>query len=398
MKPNEGRSRVVIEQIEPSVDMGRYPAKRVLGDSVEVTAAIFADGHDHIAAQLLYRHSSQKRWQTAKFTALTNDLWSATFPVDKLGEWAFTVEAWIDHFDTWVADLAKRLAAQQDGTQDIPLALRIGANHVEATGARAKGADAKRLKQFAADLVALADQKLDDYDSPLADELVSLMEKYPDRSFATRYAAELPLWVDRERARFSSWYELFPRSASDTPGQHGTLRDVTARVPEIAAMGFDVLYMPPIHPIGVAYRKGKNNSVTAAARGPSARQRADTQRSCRSWAALPTSTRSSPLHRRTISTSRWTLPSSARLTILGSRSIPSGSTIARTAQSSTQRTRRRNIRTSTRSTLNPQTGAASGTLCTASSSSGATAAYASSASTTRTLRRCRSGSGASPRC
>jgi starch synthase (maltosyl-transferring) len=264
MKPSEGRSRVVIEQIEPSVDAGRYPAKRVLGDIVEVTAAIFADGHDHIAARLLYRHSSQKEWQAAPFSALTNDLWSATFPVDKLGEWRFTVQAWIDHFDTWVADLAKRLAAQQDGTQDIPLALRIGADHLDAASARAKGSDAAALKLAGNNLRSLAEQGLAEYAMPITAETIALVASYPDLSFATTYAIELPLWVDRERARFSSWYELFPRSASDVPGQHGTLRDVTARVPEIAAMGFDVLYMPPIHPVGVAYRKGKNNSVTAA--------------------------------------------------------------------------------------------------------------------------------------
>ena len=128
MKPNEGRRRVVIEEISPSIDQGRYPAKRIIGDNVTVTAAIFGDGHDHLAARLLYRHSSQKKWQTAPFTALTNDLWSATFVVDQLGKWSFTIEAWVDHFDTWVSDLDKRLDAQQDSTQDIPLALRIGAD------------------------------------------------------------------------------------------------------------------------------------------------------------------------------------------------------------------------------------------------------------------------------
>jgi starch synthase (maltosyl-transferring) len=273
MKPTEGRRRVVIEEIQPTVDGGRYPAKRVVGDVVTVTAAIFSDGHDHVAARLLYRQAAQRKWQSAPFTALTNDLWTATFPVDKIGEWRFTVEAWVDHFDTWTADLAKRLAAQPDpaeptrqtGPQDIPLALRIGANHLDAASSRAKGADAKKLKAAADQLRKLADQDLPIYDDPTTPQLIALAAKYPDLSFATRYAAELPLWVDRERAAFSSWYELFPRSASATSGQHGTLRDVQSRLPEIAAMGFDVVYMPPIHPVGVAYRKGKNNSVTAEA-------------------------------------------------------------------------------------------------------------------------------------
>ncbi|AEU35514.1 alpha-1,4-glucan--maltose-1-phosphate maltosyltransferase [Granulicella mallensis] len=271
MKPSEGRRRIVIEEIQPQVDAGRYPAKRVVGDLVEVTAAIFGDGHDHVAARLLYRHSSQRKWSSVPFSELSNDLWTATFSVDKLGPWNFTVEAWVDHFDTWVHDLGKRLAAQPDpkeptqqtAPQDIPLALRIGANHLDAASSRAKGADAKALKLAAGQLRALAEANLPFYESPITAELEALAAKYPDLSFATKYPVELPLWVDRERARFSSWYELFPRSASPVAGRHGTLKDVEARLPEIAAMGFDVVYMPPIHPIGVAYRKGKNNSVTA---------------------------------------------------------------------------------------------------------------------------------------
>jgi starch synthase (maltosyl-transferring) len=265
MKPTEGRRRVIIEEIQPTVDAGRYPAKSVVGDTVTVTAAIFSDGHDHVAGRLLYRQASEKKWRTAPFIELNNDLWTASFVPDAIGPWRFTIEAWVDHFDTWTADLAKRLAAQTTSAQDIPLALRIGANHLEAAGARAKGADAKTLKAAAAQLRALAEQGLAVYDPPITPELIALVAKYPDLSYATKYPVELPLWVDRERAIFSSWYELFPRSAAETPGQHGTLRDVAARLPEIAAMGFDVVYMPPIHPIGVAYRKGKNNSTTAEA-------------------------------------------------------------------------------------------------------------------------------------
>jgi starch synthase (maltosyl-transferring) len=263
MMPTEGRNRIVIEEIQPTVNAGRHPAKRILGDSVEITAAIFGDGHDHVAARLLYRPASTKKWQTTPFTALTNDLWSATFTVDKLGPWLFTIQAWIDHFDTWTHDLAKRLAAQTDSAQDIPLALRIGALHLDAAASRAKGPDAKKLSSSATHIRALADQNLAVYDSPITPSLITLVAKYPDFSFSTKYSTEFPLWVDRDRARFSSWYELFPRSASPLPNQHGTLSDVAARVPEIAAMGFDILYLPPIHPIGLAYRKGKNNSVTA---------------------------------------------------------------------------------------------------------------------------------------
>jgi starch synthase (maltosyl-transferring) len=272
MKPSEGRFRVVIEEVQPEIDGGRYPAKRTLGDSVTVTAAIFSDGHDHVGARLLYRHASQRKWQTVPFTPLPNDIWTATFPVDKIGPWRFTIEAWVDHFDTWHHDLGKRLAAQPDPAeptqhlstpQDIPLALRIGANHIEAAATRAKGADAKKLTQAANQLRALADANHSFYESPLREDLIALVEKYPELDLKTEYGREVPLWVDRERARFSSWYEIFPRSTAATPGQHGTFKDLETRLPEIAAMGFDILYMPPIHPIGTAFRKGKNNSVTA---------------------------------------------------------------------------------------------------------------------------------------
>ncbi len=271
MKPTEGRRRVVIEEIQPQVNAGRYSAKRVLGDRVTVTAAIFSDGHDHVSARLLYRHSSQRRWKIVPFTALPNDVWTARFPVDRLGTWVYTVEGWVDHFDTWVADLGKRLVAQPDPEQptqqvepqDIPLQLQIGAGLLEGTAARARGTDAAKLMKAAADLRALAAENRAHYKEPFADELVELAARYPDLTYATRYEAELPVWVDRERARFSAWYELFPRSCAPQPGTHGTLRDVISRLPEIAAMGFDILYLPPIHPVGVQYRKGKNNAVKA---------------------------------------------------------------------------------------------------------------------------------------
>jgi starch synthase (maltosyl-transferring) len=298
MKPTEGRRRVIIEEIQPTIDAGRYPAKRVLGDTVTVTAAIFSDGHDHVAARLLYRQVSQRKWQSTPFTALNNDLWTAHFPVDNIGHWSFTIEAWVDHFDTWKDDLVKRLAAQpnlaqhpgvpsldsesraganlgdgapavdheptqQTTPQDIPLALRIGANLIDAAGSRAKGSDAKKLKGAAASLRALADANHPFYETPVTPELIALVAAYPDLTFSTKYPTELPLWVDRERAIFSAWYELFPRSTSPILGQHGTFKDVEGRLPEIAAMGFDILYMPPIHPIGRAYRKGKNNAVSA---------------------------------------------------------------------------------------------------------------------------------------
>ncbi len=271
MKPVEGRKRIVIEEVKPQVDGGRYPVKRILGDVVTVTCAAFGDGHDHVAARLLYRPEGDRRWRTTSFKPIDNDLWAASFEVNQLGTWQYTIQAWIDHFDTWKDDLKKRLAAQPDPKdpaaggqpQDIPLALRSGALLIEQAAGRAKGRDAAQLTEVVTSLRWLADQNAAMYENPITDEIVALVSQYPELTLATKYDRDLTVWVDRERARYSTWYELFPRSASPDPARHGTLLDVVERLPEIAAMGFDVLYMPPIHPIGVAYRKGPNNSVTA---------------------------------------------------------------------------------------------------------------------------------------
>ncbi|HET7104344.1 MAG TPA: alpha-1,4-glucan--maltose-1-phosphate maltosyltransferase [Terracidiphilus sp.] len=271
MKPANGRNRVVIEEVSPQVNGGRYPAHRIVGDEVQVKAAIFADGHDHPAGRLLYRHRSERRWRSSPMIEDTNDLWHGSFQVDRTGGWIFTVEGWIDHFETWAGDLKKRLAAQAEAArpgsgvppQEIPLQLRIGALLLQQAAGRAGGSDAKRLLSVARSLNRQADRNAEYYDYPFPTEIHELMAKYPDLAHATQFEPELPLWVDRERARFSAWYELFPRSTSAVPGEHGTFRDVERQLPEIAAMGFDILYLPPIHPIGRAFRKGPNNSALA---------------------------------------------------------------------------------------------------------------------------------------
>jgi starch synthase (maltosyl-transferring) len=276
MKPVEGRRRVIIEEVQPQVDCGRYPAKRILGDAVTITAAVFGDGHDHVSGRLLYRHSSETDWHFTPLIPLTNDLWTVTFTVDKLGDWLYTIEGWVDHFDTWCADLRKRLTAQPTPdnpnasaeSQDIPLALRTGAFLLSQAAQRAKDPDNKLLAEAAANLDRLANSNAATYEFPLDDKILGLAAQYPDLTFAARYRQELHLWVDRERARYSTWYELFPRSTSPDPTRHGTFADVKALLPSIAAMGFDVLYLPPIHPIGDAFRKGRNNSVTSTPDDP----------------------------------------------------------------------------------------------------------------------------------
>jgi starch synthase (maltosyl-transferring) len=269
-----------------------HPVRRVCGGALLVSATIFADGKDEIAARVLYRHASQKRWRFAPMRAAGNDLWNSTFVPDELGAWSFTILGWVDHFATWVNDLKKRLAAQSypeqvdaiaaapqntnaglgvgsnPATQDIALALRSGAALVDEAAARAQGNDAKFMRKMAREIELLATEQPDILSEPFNEELLLLMERYPDLTHATRFELELPVWVESERAQFSSWYELFPRSASPILGQHGTLNDVERQLPAIAAMGFDVVYMPPIHPIGRAFRKGPNNSTIAPPDAP----------------------------------------------------------------------------------------------------------------------------------
>lgn len=259
VKPRlDGRRRVIIEGITPQVDGGRFPAKRTIGDTVRVEADIFTDGHDSVAAVLLFRPEKSQSWSERPMTALVNDRWFGEFPVTELGRYRYTIHAWIDHWETWRHDLEKRIKADQDTHLDY----LIGAELISAAAERAKGADASWLReqmQFLRSDIEPRDRRDRATDAALND----VMLRYPDRRFATEMEHELVIVVDPVRARFSSWYELFPRSTSPESGRHGTLKDCAARLPYIADMGFDVVYLPPIHPIGMNFRKGRNNSVTA---------------------------------------------------------------------------------------------------------------------------------------
>lgn len=257
LEARDGRKRTVIEGVSPEIDAGRFPVKRVSGETVVVEADIFTDGHEALSAVLLYRFEPDEHWSEIAFEPLVNDRWSASFQVEHLGRYVYTIEAWIDHFKGWRRDLFKKIEAEQDIKVDI----LIGAELVDAASGRASGEDQVRLHDWA---TRLRSRNLDDQQGELAlsEELSELVNRYPDRSHATRYSRELEVVVDRPRARFSSWYEIFPRSTG-APGTHGTFRDVEKMLPYISAMGFDVLYFPPIHPIGMAYRKGPNNTLTA---------------------------------------------------------------------------------------------------------------------------------------
>jgi len=254
-----GRSRVLIEGVSPQVEQGQFPAKRIVGDSVDVRARIFTDGHDGISARLLYRHESETGWREVDLTSLSNDWWQAEFSVRELGRYLFTVEAWIDRFATWRRDLRKRVTAGHDVAVDLLVGIEIIREHVPV----APQSERLELESFVTQLETGIDRAVR-IEAALSPRLAELMCRHSDRRHATRYERELPLEVDRPRAEFSTWYEFFPRSCSPVPGRHGTLSDCAAHLRYVAEMGFDVLYLPPIHPIGRSFRKGKNNAVNAA--------------------------------------------------------------------------------------------------------------------------------------
>jgi starch synthase (maltosyl-transferring) len=238
--------RVVIRGVKPELECGRFPIKRTIGEKVIVEADVFADGHDAIACAVRYRHEDEEAWSDVPMEELGNDRWRAEFPVYRLGQYIYTITGWIDSFQTWYKDFLKRVAADQDLTVD----LQIGATILKASAERAMGADANKL------LDASRNLKVENVN----DALATLAARYPDLANATHYR-ELRVLADPLKARFSTWYEMFPRS-------YGRFKDCERMLPEIAEMGFDVLYFPPIHPIGNTHRKGKNNSREAIAGEP----------------------------------------------------------------------------------------------------------------------------------
>lgn len=259
-------SRVVIENVRPRVDGGRFPAKRCLGDRVEVTADIHADGHEVLRAVVRWRAEGETEWREVPMDGLPNDVWRGSFPAGRLGLHEISVEAWVDRFRSWRRDLEKRAAAGQH--DDVAVELRTGARIVAEAYARARGEDRKALSEAAA--------ALEDDTAPvegrvaiaLDPELSDRMDRHADRRPADHLETPLRVEIDPPLARFSAWYEMFPRSSWGDVEGHGTLRDAVSRLDEIAAMGFDVLYLPPIHPIGRRNRKGPNNATTSSPGDP----------------------------------------------------------------------------------------------------------------------------------
>ena len=278
-RPGDARGvqRVVIENLQPRADEGQFPIKRTHGEQVAVTADIFADGHDVLAGVLKYRHEND--WIEVPLTAGDNDSWRASFTVTELGEYEYTVEAWVDRFGTWL----RGLVAKADAGQDVGSELLEGAEIIQHAASVRLKPDTTYDKTGVVSGFSRTDEdlRLLDFADLLRStqpqpvrvavardpELRRLMDARPDRSASTT-AAPLRVTVDPERARFSAWYEMFPRSCTSDPSRGATLREAEARLPAIADMGFDVLYLPPVHPIGTTHRKGRNNALAVAPGDP----------------------------------------------------------------------------------------------------------------------------------
>jgi starch synthase (maltosyl-transferring) len=255
----------VIESVLPEIDGGRFPITRTPGEVVTVSADIFADGHDVIDAALQYRKDGDADWQFEPMRSVMNDRWQAQFRAGSVGTYFYTLRGWVDRFKTWARDLGKKA----DAGQDLSLDLMTGAQFLTAAAKRASPADAQilhalkaRLKKIAGTDAAAAVAFSED------EELIALMSRYRERTGDTVYDKELVVRVDRARARFSAWYEMFPRSCTTSAERPGTLRDCAEYLEYVADMGFDILYLPPIHPIGITERKGRNNSTTPTASDP----------------------------------------------------------------------------------------------------------------------------------
>ena len=252
-----GQLRVIIEGVQPQVDGGKYPAKRTVGERVDVTAHIFADGHDHIRAEVLYRFGNGP-WTAIEMKPTINDEWLASFYATEKGTYYFKVSSWIDHFDTWFDGFRKKVAAKLD----VKVELMEGAEYLRKAGKEsgalvnlAKKMEDKTQYQQAINIV-------------LGEDFSEIVHKNPLRQYETVCEKEFEVRVEHTRALYSTWYELFPRSSSLQPGKHGTFLDTIKLLPRIASMNFDVLYLPPIHPIGKVNRKGKNNNVKALSGEP----------------------------------------------------------------------------------------------------------------------------------
>ncbi|MGN8346213.1 alpha-1,4-glucan--maltose-1-phosphate maltosyltransferase [Pseudomonas sp. SMV71] len=253
--------RIAIENTMPVIDGGQFGVKAVAGQDVTVTSKVFMDGHDKLAVRIRWRALEHEVWNSEVMTDLGNNSWRGHFNVPTQGRYVFCIEAWLDQFASFRYELEKKYAA------GVPISLELqeGRNHVQQAAERSDGQLSEQLAALHHQLSGLLPaEQVALFLAPHSADLMSLADHRPYLSISPEY----PLDVERERAQFASWYELFPRSITDDPRRHGTFNDVHSRLPMIQDMGFDVLYFPPIHPIGRSFRKGPNNSLTAGPDDP----------------------------------------------------------------------------------------------------------------------------------
>lgn len=253
--------RVIIENVWPEIEGGRHPVKRTVGDILEVWADVFCDGHDIINACVRYRAKDEDGWREAPMVHFDNDRWRGHIPLSRNTTYAYTIDAWRDLFASWCRDFVRKRDAGQPVSVEIVEGRRLVEAALAENQSKPLAAILKRLDILAVDESAVAE-------TLLSSELHDLMSRAGIRSNLSTYDKELMVTVDRTAARYGAWYELFPRSMSGDPARHGTFDDVIGRLPYVHDMGFDVLYLPPIHPIGRSNRKGKNNSLVAAPGDP----------------------------------------------------------------------------------------------------------------------------------
>lgn len=260
----DGRKRVVIENVKPCIDNGRFPVKRVVGEIVDVTADVFCDSHDVISAMVLYKKNDENEWNKSPMEYFDNDRWAGSFVLQSTGVHLYTVIGWVDHFATWLQKFNKKHASGQS----IDIEILIGVNMIREIADRASFEDREVILNFVERMLSSKkkDAVVGEVNNP---QILQLIKKNADISSATQYESSLKVVVDSKRALFSSWYEFFPRSVNSTGAvSYGTFSDCKKLLPLIKNMGFDVVYLPPVHPIGVTNRKGKNNAVTAQENDP----------------------------------------------------------------------------------------------------------------------------------
>lgn len=253
----QNQTRTIIENVQPQLDGGLFPIKRIVNQSVFVTADIFSDGHDVMACVVQFKHENEKKWQEVRMQPTGNDAWEATFDVTKEGQYSYFIEAWVDYALNWQHGTERKIKDHQH----VKSELLEGAEYCEAI-MKSATADEKKYLKNAQKVFSNPAQYEEAIAIALSENLKQIFEKYPTRTLANR-SQELGIYVDRKKALFSTWYEFFPRSASQEPGKHGTFKDCERLLPRVAQMGFDTLYFPPIHPIGEVNRKGKNNATNA---------------------------------------------------------------------------------------------------------------------------------------